>query len=315
MVSIVAKMGKRMWTSASVRSLLAKSDTSDPVEAMRARAAALIAQCEFERPPINHEMVASFRGIEAVQPIEMKQAGLLVPIGPGQFHVFVNARDSKGRQRFSCDHEVSHTFFPNYGENPIEKTDMYIGEYQEDAEEEYLCDVGAAELLMPRRFFHPALRDMGCSIEVISELARVYEASQEAVAVQMVQAAVHECALIVWHMAHKPTQASAVNPAQGFLDGIGDWAGTPKKLRTRYARATPGITDFFPPHKSVHEDSPILHCYLSGEACKGEAMISTGRTCKRFYTESMFVPPAAGDNMENGKVITLVLPQKPILME
>jgi hypothetical protein len=253
-------------------------------------------------------MVASFRGIERVEAVPMKEAGALIPVPQGGFIVFVNESDSKGRQRFSCKHEVCHTFFPNYLKNPTDKRDLQTGEYGIDAEEEYLCDVGAAELLLPRKFFHPALRDMGCSIEAISELARLYEASYEAVAMQLVEAALRPCAVIVWHHAHKPAQRDAVNSAQGFLDGMDDWAGVPKKLRTKYARVTPDFPHFFPTHKSVEEDSPIHHCYLTEETCKGEANVFTGNSLTTLYTESMFIPFIASDGSPVGKVITLILP-------
>ncbi|MCW3096517.1 MAG: hypothetical protein JWL77_2135 [Chthonomonadaceae bacterium] len=308
MVSYVAKTGRRIWTSESVRSLLSESNTSDPVEAMRAKAAALIELCEFDGPPINHEMVASFRSIVDVNAIEMRESGALVPIGGGEFKVFVNQNDVRPRQRFSCKHEVSHTLFPNYMANPTKKTDLYVGEYQEDAEEEYLCDVGAAELLMPRRFFHPALRDMGCSIEVIVELAGLYEASREAVAVQLAKAAVHDCAIIVWYPGHTKDQADALKGGQGFLDGMEDLTGAPKELRTKYAIATSGIAHHFPKNKSVPDNSPIQHCYLTGEVCKGETWFPIGKTFKRFHTESMYIPVSTSDGSIEGKVITLVLP-------
>ena len=310
MASFVAKTGKRIWGSDSVKSLLSESQESDPVEAMRTKAAALIERCELDGPPIDHEMVASFRGIQEVRPAKMKESGALIPLAQGEFLVLVNERDSKPRQRFSCKHEISHTLFPNYIQNPSKKSDMSVGEYGIDAEEEYLCDVGAAELLMPRKFFHPHLQDRGCAIEVISELAHLYEASLEAVAVQMVQSALHECAIIVWHSGHTPTQTDILNSGQCFFEDMDDWTGVPKKLRTRYALATPNFDYFFPKDKSVELNSPIHHCYLTGKVCKGETAFHDGKSFKHYHTESIFIPIKDSDGCSEGKVITIVMPQQ-----
>jgi hypothetical protein len=62
---------------------------------------------------------------------------------------------------------------------------------------EYLCDAGAAELLMPSEDVQAIVRDNGFSSRIIPLLCQRYNASSIAVAIQMVSTASHHCYLVI----------------------------------------------------------------------------------------------------------------------
>ncbi len=69
----------------------------------------------------------------------------------GQLVMDLNDQDGAERQRFTCAHELIHLAFPNFKKETRYRLDAKSpGQNGRNAEEEYLCDLGAAALLMPR---------------------------------------------------------------------------------------------------------------------------------------------------------------------
>jgi hypothetical protein len=237
----------------------------------------------------------------------MEQAGMLVPRGGGGYDILLNEADPATRQNFTCDHETCHTLFPYLAKRPVMKVDLRTGTFDTDAEEEYLCDVGAAELRMPMRWFRQSVKDFGPSIDTIPALASVYETSLEAAAVQFVLSQAWPCAVVVWQMAHKPADKPYLAKDQMALDGMESYDPCPPKLRTKFAVVGESMDTFFPRFKSVEPESLIQQCYDNEETTKGTTGLFTGKTVRPFYTESMFVPTLASDSLPGGKVITLIM--------
>ncbi len=62
----------------------------------------------------------------------------------------INQRDSPERQHFTEAHELIHTAFPGFKRERRYRSDAAAMErHPPNREEEYLCDFGAAALLMP----------------------------------------------------------------------------------------------------------------------------------------------------------------------
>ncbi len=187
-------------------------------------------------PPVDVELLASMRGIASVGEVDQPWAGMLAH-QDGRFLVNVRAGDSPERKRFTVLHEVIHTCCPGFLEpqfrcNPSESKTAV----------EALCDHGASELLLPRRYFAPELADLGLTVESVLELAPRYLASVEATAIRAVDVWPGDAALLVFRHQTKPSEA-----------------GTPEaepKLRLDYAH-TSGPWPFVRRHKSVSDGSPF----------------------------------------------------------
>ena len=91
----------------------------------------------------------------------------------GGFGICVNGDQSAERQRFTICHELAHIIL----ELPSQHAGDPAWSYSKRAPNEVLCDVFAAELLLPYKLFKPLVDAADPSIAEISALARQFEAS------------------------------------------------------------------------------------------------------------------------------------------
>jgi Zn-dependent peptidase ImmA (M78 family) len=213
--------------------------------------------------PVDVRMLASFRGISRITPLDQSEAGCIY-CADQQLIVQIRGSDSPERQRFTICHEILHTFFPGFREERRSRTDRLVGSYDRSQLEEYLCDIGAAELLLPRQSFLAAL-PVEPQIDDIIELAALFDASLEATAIRMVNLAPIRLAVVVLESAWKPAEERELirRADQPSLAGL-EPAPPSKKLRVRWAYG-PRMTTI-PKHKSVSEATPLAKVLETGSA-------------------------------------------------
>lgn len=95
----------------------------------------------------------------------------------GKYVIEYNPNKSVGRVNYSVAHEIVHTLFPECGEMIRER--RKVASASDGWQLEMLCNVGAAELLMPIGSF-PDLKEQSIGIDDILEWARQFEVSVEA---------------------------------------------------------------------------------------------------------------------------------------
>lgn len=175
-----------------------------PEDAIRLRARALINEvqtvAEWEGPPFDLTALASFCGfqVEITDGFSPQQDAFIVP-----GVIAINRRKPTVRQRYSIAHEIVHTLFPDYEavlrsagklwreERMTTPTDIA------ELELEHLCQVGAAELLLPQFAFAPRLQADGLSLDTVMALSTSFGASPEAT-VRRATELTAECALTVF---------------------------------------------------------------------------------------------------------------------
>jgi hypothetical protein len=190
-------------------------------------------------PPVDVELLASLCGIVEVQQRPTGPSGmLLVHTGKG-WVASVLEHEAWERQRFTILHEGGHTLLPGFARG---------GQFHRCAgartREEELCDLGAAELLLPRRFFVADAAATNFGLQAVENLAGTYGASIQATAVRAVDLAEGPAALLVLSFGLKPVQ-----------QGRGD-----ARLRLEWAH-TQGAWPFALKHKSVHPGSVLLRAW------------------------------------------------------
>ena len=94
----------------------------------------------------------------------------------GKHFICVNEKDSEERQRFTACHEVAHIVLGL----PSEHSAMPWWSYASRPKNEILCDVFAAELLLPKQLFEPLVREEQIGFSAIDELAHRFLASTTA---------------------------------------------------------------------------------------------------------------------------------------
>lgn len=274
----------------------------DPLSAVRIAASDLLARCEMTEAPTDLHLVGSFRGVTKVVEKPMRMSGRLVP-GPTGYLVQLNSSHTEGRKRFSHAHEIGHLLIPSYQSSPKLREDAETGEYERNAEEEFLCDVAASELLMPLDLLRKVVEKQSLAIETLMEVAGKFEVSLEAAGVRLTQCGHDECAVIVWEEVLKRSQAREM-ANQPVFAGMEEFQPQPR-LRIRFAATSRGMREYyFPREKSADEECLVYGCLAAEEIVRGECWLPTGRGLVRFWTESILAPYRRGEETQM-RVITL----------
>jgi hypothetical protein len=142
--------------------------------------------------PFDVDALASYRGfiVRYTDGFSPRQDACITP-----GVIAINRQKPRRRQRFSVSHEIIHTLFPDYEEElrragPLWRDESPSGAAAMDpreAELEHLCQVGAAELLLPRFAFEPELQRLGLSLETVIALSDRFDASRVATARRAVE--------------------------------------------------------------------------------------------------------------------------------
>jgi Zn-dependent peptidase ImmA (M78 family) len=172
------------WTNDSVRLF---AGGKDPIAVMTemASAVALDAQQEgWSGPPFDPFALAEFLKIPIAPNSDIPDARAL-PAGAGKIRIEYNPNRPKARTRYSVAHEIAHTFFPNASQTVRNR--VARGDYEKDEWElEMLCNIGAAELLMPTGSL-TGVQNKPITIKEILELRRQFEVSTESVLLRFIR--------------------------------------------------------------------------------------------------------------------------------
>jgi hypothetical protein len=205
-------------------------------------AAAVISDMGVE-PPVDHNLVASWRGLDRVEEADIPWAGCLVR-EEGRLVAKVRASDPWGRKRFSVFHEIGHTFLPGvayatqYRCNP---QPARPGRRDDINPLEVLSDIAASELLLPRDAFLEDLSGEAPTMATVEGLAARYDASLEATAHRLVG------------LSDRPALLIAFEPASARSR-----PGQAPTLRVRWAHGNRETWPYVPPNKSAPDDSPFM---------------------------------------------------------
>ncbi|MGA9284240.1 MAG: ImmA/IrrE family metallo-endopeptidase [Solirubrobacteraceae bacterium] len=155
----------------------------------------------------------------------------------------VNETDSDERQHFTEAHELIHPAFPGFALEHRYRLDTTMDRYAENREEEYLCDLGAAALLMPAELVADRYTVKG-GLRDVERLSHDAEVSIEAAANRLVALADEPACMICMAWSHKPADRQALRKD----------VEVPRRLRIRYA-VTSHLDLYVPRFKSAEDDS------------------------------------------------------------
>ncbi len=116
----------------------------------------------------------------------------------GKHLIIVNGNHAEERQRFTVLHEIAHIMLglPSRHHGSTLRTDMLL-RYGQRPREEVLCDVFAAECLLPHRPFARQVADMDISLNAVKSLAQEYKASLTATGSRFALNAREPCAFVL----------------------------------------------------------------------------------------------------------------------
>jgi len=177
------------WTHPSVVGLR----EADPVSWVISRARQLVLK-SIERgwlgPPYNPLALAEMEGIKLV-PTEQVLDAAMDSDSAEQFTIKFNPHRPVARMRYSIAHELGHHLFPDCAaetRNRATHTQMKDDDWQLES----LCNMAAAEILMPFGTFQEELSSKP-TIRLVLELRRKYLVSCEAVVNRLMRLSVYPC--------------------------------------------------------------------------------------------------------------------------
>jgi hypothetical protein len=247
----------RVWREPLVQRLVRDHPGKTPEQVIEAYAEERLREAGQDRLPVDVDGIASLLGIRR-RLGDLPFAGRVYVEPSGQLVMDLNAADPQSRRRFTCGHEIMHTAFPGFRREARYRSDEYVGGFNgARGEEELLCDLGAAALLMPASLVRgrysavAGLRDM-------EALASNAGASLEAAANRLVALADQPVMFLVLESGHKPADVPALK--RGEI--------VPKRLRVRYAVAA-GVRTHVPRYKSADDDSVLVRALETAEIERG----------------------------------------------
>jgi Zn-dependent peptidase ImmA (M78 family)/O-acetyl-ADP-ribose deacetylase (regulator of RNase III) len=117
----------------------------------------------------------------------------LVPLMNDRFQIEYNPNQPRSRIRFSIAHELAHTFFPDC--HKVVRSRQSREHFEPNEWElEMLCNIGAAELLMPMASF-PQLRAEALNIDTLMVLKEKFEVSAEALLIRIAHVTNEPCSM------------------------------------------------------------------------------------------------------------------------
>lgn len=249
------RIGKRVWRHPSVLALVeAYGHKEDPIRVIRQRAKDVVAHARslgWCGPPFDPRILASCLGIKVrTEILDPERDAYIYPLNAAELEIVYDPTRPLARQNFSISHEVSHTFFPD-GYEMVQNRSSARDAFDPARELEYLCDVAAAELLLPEEEFIADVEQYEFGLESVAILRERFQASREAVIRRMVQLDRGQSAAVFLEERLKPSEIAGRNQ----LILIGDPHDPVPKLRIAYAVPSPAFNIFLPQHKSIPDDS------------------------------------------------------------
>ncbi len=172
----------------------------------------LVKQRGREEPPFLAEELAPLQCIKEIVKTDLGEVDALLIRRKDGYIIKVNANSPATRQNYSCAHEIGHTFL-----HELERVPRFNNEELRCDEsrvignsKERLCQIAAAELLMPHHIFKRYLEYFGVSVSSIERLAEEFKVSIHATAIRIAEVSPEPCIAIKW----KPWQKTR---SKGFI--------------------------------------------------------------------------------------------------
>lgn len=297
-------MRVRRWVSPEASALRRATGEDDPVAAIEKLAAGLIDDGGFAEPPFDPAILASFQGVREIRPLAMVSAARLVP-ERGGLVIEVNRDHSAGKRNFSVNHETTHTLVPTYTGQLVH--DDETGTFSGSREEEILCDIGAAALLLDPRWLRPLAAEAGPSIATLIELGSLFNASLQATARQVAALHLWPCAFVFWEEGDR--KAERISNGQALIPGFAELGSPRQKLRVKASYVTRSFGHFVANNKSVPDTSLIAGCCENEPLTFGieDVLLSRSSGEARMYTENYHVPYRHQGAIRR-RIISLLMP-------
>lgn len=200
--------------------------------------------------------------------------------------IFVEQDDRETVQRYSTAHEVIEFLFHALSEVRPQINQELLTDLLNH--KETLCEIGAAQLLMPMRLFKPIVESMGFSLNTGRYLSSLCRVSLTAALRRLLDTHVRKAVIVFFKFGHSSGQYVPSAVGQGNLFGPADLMDPPRKLRVlRTFTPKYGQTGFIPFEKSIENNTSIFECYRTQSYTSGFDDLDLVSVKGNFFVESI----------------------------
>ena len=268
-------IGDGMASQVSPVSLNLEQATSLIIERARQLVSRLVMQRGHEKPPFLPEEFAPLQGIKKFVKADLGELSAVLLRFHDGYVIKVNEKHNLARQNFSCAHEIGHALLSELKiELCIEDVEFRTFNPQAPAiararAKERLCNVAAAELLMPEMVFKKYLSGFGVSINSIEWLANIFRVSIRAAAFRIAEVSAEPCIALLW-LSRPGTKSKALHLSRRV--------GPAKKSR--------GEANYMPVHALIKRTSTLYKAYQYDNPVKCHKLFRLDAGVKRLPVES-----------------------------
>ena len=289
-------MSARAWHEAAVLRLIKKHRGKDPQALVEQYASDLLTEWRISELPVQVDAITSALGIRR-RLGSYPFAGRVYVEPSGQLVMDLNSDDPLSRRRFTCGHEIMHTLFPGFRRESRYRLDRVTGTTDiRRGEEEYLCDRGAAALLMPADLMAASSYRLSSGLASVESLASAAEVSLEAAGNRLSELAPDLVAFIVLDLRHKPADMPALRRGETV----------PERLRVRYMNSR-DLAVHVPRFKSADDDSVFARALQSSSPQSGRERLPGTSSSQLFEIEARAYPRGDGSK-ELSRVLAVAKP-------
>ena len=139
-------------------------------------------------PPVDVDALIAAHGMvyKESDRLDPSEAGNTVTKG-GTTYIIVNKNDDPFRRRFTALHELAHNVLDLPSKHVSGVMDDELERFVGRPPEEKICDVFAAECLVPAHLIKPLINNASFSIDLLLELTRTFQASRQCIASSFVR--------------------------------------------------------------------------------------------------------------------------------
>lgn len=251
---------------------------------MRRYALYLLQTADAYQLPVDPRKVQQYFGLP--EPRETQLPGQRGFLQGDDLRIYLNADDPPTMRQFTFAHELMETLFFALKEDDADagvRDDMLYDTLM--TKKERLCDVGAAEFLMPLDLFRDTV-PQPLHLPWARHLASHLRLSLTSVVWRIFETGCTEGALVIWRYGYAPREKAQMEVPQLSLFGLGEEHRPPKKMRVVRALLSSSIAGFIPKHKSVFAESSIQQAYDENVATSGFDSLQLKALEGRYFVES-----------------------------
>jgi len=172
----------QFWTNPSVLTL----NANDPVEAITRKAREVVLRAieqGWAGPPYDPQQLAELLRIKIVPDAAVVDAR--IRWNNGAFRIEFNPLRPPARTRFSLAHEIGHTLFSDCSAM-VRHRGYHTGTVKDEWQLEMLCNVAAAEILMPVGSL-PEPKELKPTVDAILRFRKAFQVSAEAILLRLIR--------------------------------------------------------------------------------------------------------------------------------